>query len=111
MLRSFCFFLLLTASNAFALGVDPEKNSITIAIANEPPTMNSSQVADGTSNFVLGHMMEGLVRYTRRGDVRPHQQLPLRLSGRTMEWVRGLVDARRKYRQDPANRTGLKLIR
>jgi len=62
---------MLLASVAEGKGIDPVASSITVAIANEPPTMNSSQIADGTSNFVVGHLMDGLTRYGRRGRVVP----------------------------------------
>ncbi|HCD26580.1 MAG TPA: hypothetical protein DER02_03610 [Gammaproteobacteria bacterium] len=45
-----------------ARAVDFETQSIAIAIAEEPPQLNSSLATDAVSGMVLGHIMEGLLR-------------------------------------------------
>ncbi|MBV1876001.1 MAG: peptide ABC transporter substrate-binding protein [Pseudomonadales bacterium] len=46
-----------------------ETQSITIALSQEPPQLNSMKATDTVSNFILPHVMEGLLRYDRRGKV------------------------------------------
>jgi oligopeptide transport system substrate-binding protein len=48
---------------------DFENQIITVALAQEPPQLNGMKATDSVSIFVLGHVMEGLVRYDRRGRV------------------------------------------
>jgi oligopeptide transport system substrate-binding protein len=43
--------------------VDAAAKTITVAMSYEPPQLDSTQTTDGTSMFVLGHVMEGLLRY------------------------------------------------
>jgi len=69
-------FLLLLISlavsfNAAPAAVDAERQSITIALTQEPPNLNSLQTNDLVSAFVLGHVNEGLVRYDKRGRLVP----------------------------------------
>jgi oligopeptide transport system substrate-binding protein len=47
--------------------VDYGQQKIRIAMLQEPPSLNSMRVTDLVSYFVLGHTMEGLLRYDRRG--------------------------------------------
>lgn len=54
-----------------AAAVDSETRTITIALTEEPPQLNSMKATDQVSIFVLGHLMEGLVRYDRRGQLVP----------------------------------------
>lgn len=61
--------LLIPASVLAA--VDSESRSINIALTEEPPQLNSMKATDQVSIFVLGHLMEGLVRYDRRGRLVP----------------------------------------
>ena len=54
----------LTGSDTEVLGgVDFETRSITLAISQEPPQLDSTRSTDQVSFFVLGHVMEGLLRY------------------------------------------------
>ena len=56
------------ANAANAVGaVDAGKSSITIALTQEPPNLNSMQLTDLVSGFVIGHINEGLLRYGKRG--------------------------------------------
>ena len=61
--------------------IDVETKTITRALAQEPPQLDSTRATDQVSIFVLGHIMEGLLRYdasnrlvpgvAERWDVRP----------------------------------------
>lgn len=46
-------------------GVDYNKRSISIAITQEPPDLNSTSSTDSVSFMVLTHVMEGLLTYDR----------------------------------------------
>ncbi len=59
--------LVLGSYPAIADAVDFERQSIRVAMLQEPPTLNSMMATDLISSFVLGHTMEGLMRYDRRG--------------------------------------------
>ena len=54
-----------------ATSVDAKNQIITIALAQEPPQLNSMKATDQVSIMILSHLMEGLVRYDRRGNVVP----------------------------------------
>ena len=51
--------------------VEPDRNLITIALADEPPQLDSGQRADQISGMVLGHVMEGLLNYDRQSNLVP----------------------------------------
>ncbi len=67
--------LLLLINPAFAqfeaTSVDYENQIITIALTQEPPQLNGMKATDQVSILVLSHVMEGLVRYDRRGRIIP----------------------------------------
>ena len=54
-----------------ATSVDYENQTITIALTQEPPQLNGMKATDQVSIMVLSHVMEGLTRYDRRGNVVP----------------------------------------
>lgn len=56
---------------ALAAAVDAQTGTVTIALSQEPPNLNSLKATDVVSGTILGHVSEGLVRYDRRGDVVP----------------------------------------
>ena len=68
-------FILLFAQPASAqvnaTSVDFDSQTITIALTQEPPQLNSMKATDQVSVFLLGHVMEGLVSYDRRGNIVP----------------------------------------
>jgi len=66
-----CLLLCATQSQGFADAVDAASATVKIAIAQEPPQLNSMKATDQVSIFVLGHVMEGLTRYDRRGNLAP----------------------------------------
>ena len=55
----------------YAAAVDYEKQSITIALTQEPPSLDTTRTTDLVSFFVLGHVNEGLIRYDKRGRLSP----------------------------------------
>ena len=64
-------FLPVGLAQVEATSVDYENQIITIALTQEPPQLNSMKATDQVSILVLSHVMEGLVRYDRRGNVIP----------------------------------------
>ena len=66
-----CLSFQLAVQCTWASPVDFENQTITVAITQEPPQMNSMKATDQVSGLVLGHLMEGLVRYDRRGRIEP----------------------------------------
>ena len=53
----------LAANSAMARAINPVTDAITLAIATEPPSLNSLLATDSESFFVLSHVMEGLAQY------------------------------------------------
>jgi oligopeptide transport system substrate-binding protein len=49
--------------------VDVARRSITLALASEPPQLDSTRATDQVSGTVLGHVMEGLLRYDARNEI------------------------------------------
>ena len=43
--------------------VDVATNTITLALSEEPPQLDSTRATDQVSGMLLGHVMEGLLRY------------------------------------------------
>lgn len=57
--------------HARADAVDFDNQTITIALTQEPPQLNGMKATDQVSILVLGHVMEGLTHYDRRGNIEP----------------------------------------
>ena len=53
---------LTSGSDTLAEAVDPVTGTITLAMAAEPPQLDSTRATDQVSGFVLGHVMESLLR-------------------------------------------------
>jgi oligopeptide transport system substrate-binding protein len=53
---------LTSGSDTLAEAVDPITGTITLAMAAEPPQLDSTRATDQVSGFVLGHVMESLLR-------------------------------------------------
>ena len=64
-------YAVLVANFVQADAVDFETQTVTIALAQEPPNLNSLRMTDLVSFFVIGHVNEGLVRYDKRGRLGP----------------------------------------
>lgn len=76
-------------SQVKATSVDLKNQIITIALTQEPPQLNGMKATDQVSIMVLAHLMEGLVRYDKRGNVIPGvaERWELREDGATF-WLR-----------------------
>jgi oligopeptide transport system substrate-binding protein len=61
----------LGCSSRDAVGTVGRTNIVRLAMAEEPPQLDSTRTTDQVSMFVLGHVMEGLTRYGRRGEIVP----------------------------------------
>ena len=55
--------LLLAQACAAPAAVDLETRTVTLALSEEPPQLDSTRTTDAISGQVLGHVMEGLLRY------------------------------------------------
>ena len=62
--------LLLAAGCSGGEGTRPP-GVVRLAMAEEPPQLDSTRATDQVSNFVLGHVMEGLTKYGKAGDIVP----------------------------------------
>ena len=84
--------LSLAIGNAGGTGggaVDFENNSITITLRQEPPQLDAGRSTDAASFSVLGHVMEGLISYDRKGQLIPGvaERWEIREDGATF-WLR-----------------------
>lgn len=70
MLLLLSFSGLIWAQNK-ATSVNFETQTITIALTQEPPQLNGMKATDQVSILILSHVMEGLTRYDRRGNIVP----------------------------------------
>ena len=62
----------LTATAGGADGaVDAANNAITVLLRDEPPQLDSTRSTDQVSGVVLGHVMEGLLRYDENNQLAP----------------------------------------
>jgi oligopeptide transport system substrate-binding protein len=62
----------LTGATATAnVAVDPTTKTVTLFLREEPPQLNSSLSTDQVSGMVLGHLMEGLLRYDEHNRLAP----------------------------------------
>ena len=52
-------------------GIDAKTGTVTLALADEPPQLDSTRSTDGLSNMVLGHVTEGLIRNGEGGELAP----------------------------------------
>ncbi|MFK8139262.1 MAG: peptide ABC transporter substrate-binding protein [Bdellovibrionales bacterium] len=59
------------ANQAMAVGIDRAKKEISLIIESEPPDLNAMRSTDAVSFQILGHVMEGLTTFDRRGRVAP----------------------------------------
>ena len=71
-MMALAYFADLTfVEDASSAAVDYERRSISIVIEQEPPQMDSTRATDAVSGMLLGHLMEGLLRYDGQGNLRP----------------------------------------
>ena len=78
--------MLMCAPPAYADAVDAGAQSITVALTQDPPNLDSTRTVDLVSVFVLGHIQEGLLRYDRRGRVAPGVAQSWELAGNRMSF-------------------------
>lgn len=83
----------LSGASGSSQGIDPETKTITVTIDQEPPNLDSSLTADAMGGFVLGHVMEGLLRWDEKNQLTPGvaERWEVRPDGATF-WLR--ADAR-----------------
>jgi oligopeptide transport system substrate-binding protein len=69
--------------------IDPDSGTLTVFLTAEPPQLNSSLATDTVSGSVLGHVMEGLLRYDERNRIAPGvaERWEFRENGATF-WLR-----------------------
>ncbi len=73
--------------------IDVAGRTLTTSIRNEPPNLDSTRATDAQSIMLLGHVIEGLLRYDRNANLIPGvaERWDLRPNGATF-WLR--ADAR-----------------
>ena len=81
------------ASSVAHRAIDVDSKTITMALSQEPPQLDSTRSTDSVSLFVLGHVMEGLLRYDANNRLVPGmaERWDIRSNGATF-WLR--ADAR-----------------
>src|SRR5262249_52445124 len=47
-------------------GIDYQKGAGTLVVEDEPPQLDSTRMTDAISGRILGHVMEGLLRYDEK---------------------------------------------
>jgi oligopeptide transport system substrate-binding protein len=69
--------------------VDFKTGTVTLALDQEPPQLDSTRSTDSVSFFILGHVMEGLLRYDRNNRLAPGvaERWEIRPDGATF-WLR-----------------------
>ena len=69
--------------------IDFDTKTITLALAQEPPQLDSTRASDTISGRVLGHIMEGLLRYDASNNLAPGvaERWDIRPDGATF-WLR-----------------------
>lgn len=60
-----------TQTGGIAGAVDVQRNEISAYLRQDPPQLNTMGAADQISAIVLGHVMEGLLRYDEHGEIAP----------------------------------------
>ena len=93
LLLSFLGYLTtLSGSRSVSTGaVDVETNTITLALTEEPPQLDSTRATDQVSGMLLGHVMEGLLRYNSENQL---------TEGVAESWTHGELDATFKLRDN-----------
>ena len=69
--------------------INEERNSITIALSEEPPQLDSTRATDASSFIVIAHTMEGLISYDDNDQLTPGvaERWEIRDNGATF-WIR-----------------------
>lgn len=80
----------ITGSGSASLGaVNFERNAISTYIRQEPPQMDHTRMTDAVSGMLIGHLLEGLLRYGADGALEPGaaERWDVRTDGATF-WLR-----------------------
>ena len=80
----------LTGSSTRALSaIDVETGTLTLQLSTEPPQLDSTRATDSVSIMVLGHVMEGLLRFDANNQLVPGvaERWEIREDGATF-WLR-----------------------
>lgn len=90
---------LLGATSESSPGIDATNNAISLILSQEPPQLDSTLATDMVSGMVLGHIMEGLLRYDENNALVPGsaERWDIRENGATF-WIR---DSARWSNGDP----------
>lgn len=90
---------LLGATSDSSPGIDATNNTISLILSQEPPQLDSTLATDMVSGMVLGHIMEGLLRYDENNALVPGiaERWDIREDGATF-WIR---DSARWSNGDP----------
>ena len=59
------------SSSGSADAVDAATGTITLSLSGEPPQLDSTRMTDQVSGHVMGHLMEGLLRYDAQNRLAP----------------------------------------
>ncbi len=62
---------LTTSASGAGSAVDAANQAITIRLSEEPPQLDSTLLTDQVSGVVIGHIMEGLLRYDQNQQLAP----------------------------------------
>jgi oligopeptide transport system substrate-binding protein len=80
---------LIGANQSIAGGIDVATGTVTLVLRDEPPQLDSTLTVDGVSGMVLGHVMEGLLRYDAHGRIAPGVAERWQIDGTTATfWLR-----------------------
>ncbi len=80
----------LTGSHTTTLNaIDAESGTVTLLLRTEPPQLDSTRATDSVSISVLGHVMEGLLRFDENNQLAPGvaERWEIREDGATF-WLR-----------------------
>lgn len=90
---------LLGATSESSPGIDATNNTISLILTQEPPQLDSTLATDMVSGMVLGHIIEGLLRYDKNNALVPGmaERWDIRENGATF-WIR---DSARWSNGDP----------
>lgn len=78
-----------TSAGGIAGAVDVENNEISTYIRQDPPQLNTMGAADAISGIILGHVMEGLLRYDERNELVPGLAQRWEITGdKATFWIR-----------------------
>ena len=89
LIYALAFFAGTAGSSVNGHAINVERNSITIALSEEPPQLDSTRSTDASSFIVLAHTMEGLISYDDNDQLIPGvaERWEIRDNGATF-WIR-----------------------